>query len=165
MATKSIVEVPFERQSAAQAAAFVELDALPGALAEPDAAVRVGRTAAKDEALHGVRSLGGIRKLGERQLLANYGRSEGQWATAHQRRRSRGAPLVELLSYARQLIAVNDRGEVCICLMGHAGRGPSVPLWLPAPDVVLTLQPNDLVLRFELDPGMGEFVDDLSRYT
>lgn len=143
------VQIPVERQKAAQAAGHVELVELPGRLATPAAAVRVGKTSAADKTLINARALTSLTKISPRQVLVNYGKSEARWATAYQRRRSGGADFMQLLSYARQIIAVTDDGDVVICLMGHAGHGPCVPLWVPQPDVVLTLQPNDLVMRFE----------------
>lgn len=143
------MQIPVERQKAAQAAAYTELSDLPGRLATPDAAVRLGRTAKQDVALTGVRSLTALTKLRPRQVLVNYGRSESRWASAYQRRRSGGAEFIELLSYARQTIGVDDDGTVQICLMGHAGQGPCIPLWVPRDDVTLTVQPNDIVMRFD----------------
>lgn len=144
-----MVQIPIERQKAAQAAGHVELDELPGRLATPSAAVRVGKTASADKVLLNAQALTSLAKISPRQVLVNYGKSEARWATAYQRRRSGAADFMQLLSYARQMIAVTDDRQVMICLMGHAGHGPCVPLWVPQPEVVLTLQPNDLVLRFE----------------
>ena len=42
-----------------------------------------------------------------------------------------------------------DDGTLLICLMGHAGQGPCVPLWVPREEVTLTVQPNDIILRFD----------------
>ena len=149
MATKTEVQIPVERQKAAQAAGNFELDDLPGRLKEPDAAVRVGKALKQDKALKTVRSLTGITKLGPGQVIANYGRSESRWATAYQKRRAGAAEFHELLSYARQIIGVDGDGVVQICLMGHAGQGPCIPLWVPREEVVLTVQPNDIILRFD----------------
>jgi hypothetical protein len=56
---------------------------------------------------------------------------------------------MKLLSYSRQIIGIDSQGEVRICLMGHAGQGQSIPLWVVRDDVVLTIQPNDIIMRFE----------------
>ncbi len=149
MATKIEVQVPAERQKAAQAAGNFELEDLPGRLATPDAAVRVGKIATADKALKHVRSLNGITKLTPNQVIANYGRSESRWAAAFQKRRAGGADFHELLSYARQIIGLDEQGELQICLMGHAGQGPCIPLWVPRDEVTLTVQPNDIILRFD----------------
>ena len=149
MATKIEVQVPVERQKAAQAAGNFELEDLPGKLAAPDAAVRVGKAPKQDKALKAVRSLNGITKLSPGQVIANYGRSESRWASAYQKRRAGTAEFHELLSYARQIIGLDTEGELQICLMGHAGQGPCIPLWVPREEVTLTVQPNDIILRFD----------------
>lgn len=149
MASKIEIQVPVERQKAAQAAGNFELADLPGALSEPAAAVRVGKTAKQDKALKAVRSLTGITKLSPGQVIANYGRSESRWAAAYQKRRAGSAEFHELLSYARQIIGLDDNGQLLICLMGHAGQGPCIPLWVPREEVTLTVQPNDIILRFD----------------
>ncbi len=149
MATKIEVQVPVERQKAAQAAGNFELEDLPGRLSEPDAAVRVGKLPKQDKPLKVVRSLNGITKLSPGQMIVNYGRSESRWATAYQKRRAGTADFTELISYARQIIGVNDEGGLLICLMGHAGQGPCIPLWVPRDEVTLTVQPNDIILRFD----------------
>ncbi|MFN2382618.1 MAG: hypothetical protein ABR561_08870, partial [Guyparkeria sp.] len=84
-----------------------------------------------------------------KQVIANYGRSESRWAAAFQKRRAGGADFHELLSYARQIIGLDEQGELQICLMGHAGQGPCIPLWVPRDEVTLTVQPNDIILRFD----------------
>ncbi|MFP4311202.1 MAG: hypothetical protein ACLFS9_04365 [Nitriliruptoraceae bacterium] len=149
MASKIEIQVPVERQKAAQAAGNFELADLPGALSQPAAAVRVGKTAKQDKALKAVRSLNGITKLSPGQVIANYGRSESRWAAAYQKRRAGSAEFHELLSYARQIIGLDDNGQLLICLMGHAGQGPCIPLWVPREEVTLTVQPNDIILRFD----------------
>jgi len=148
VATKIEVQIPTERQKAAQAAGIFEIADLPGRLSECDAAIRVGKTPKQDTPLRVVRSLNGISKLAPGQVIANYGKSESRWATAYQKRRAGSAEFHELLSYARQIVGVNESGQVLICLMGHAGQGPCIPLWVPRDDVVLTVQPNDIILRF-----------------
>ncbi|MEX0868168.1 MAG: hypothetical protein WD011_00715, partial [Nitriliruptoraceae bacterium] len=85
MATKIEVQVPVERQKAAQAAGNFELEDLPGRLAKPDAAVRVGKTPKADKALKSVRSLTGITKLSSGQVIANYGKTQSRWATDYQK--------------------------------------------------------------------------------
>ncbi len=149
MASKIEIQVPVERQKAAQAAGNFELVDLPGALAAPAAAVRVGKAVKQDKALKTVRSLTGITKLSPGQVIANYGRSESRWATAFQKRRAGAAQFHELLSYARQIIGLDEQGQLLICLMGHAGQGPCIPLWVPREEVTLTVQPNDIILRFD----------------
>ncbi|MDX1620512.1 MAG: hypothetical protein R3320_05955 [Nitriliruptorales bacterium] len=151
MATKGKieVEVPVERQKAAQAAGNFELEDLPGRLGTPDAAVRVGKTPKQDKPLESVRSLKTLCKLHPGQVIANYGRSESRWASAYQKRRAGQADFTELLSYARQIVGLDDDGQLLICLMGHAGQGPCIPLWVPREEVTLTVQPNDIILRFD----------------
>ncbi len=151
MATKDKIEieVPVERQKAAQAAGNFELEDLPGRLAEPDAAVRLGKQPKQDKPLKTVKSLKSLATLKPGQVIANYGRSESRWATAYQKRRAGHAEFYELLSYARQIIGLDDTGQLLICLMGHAGQGPCIPLWVPREEVTLTVQPNDIVLRFD----------------
>jgi len=149
VASKIEIQVPVERQKAAQAAGNFELVDLPGALAAPAAAVRVGKAVKQDKALKTVRSLTGITKLSPGQVIANYGRSESRWATAFQKRRAGAAQFHELLSYARQIIGLDEQGQLLICLMGHAGQGPCIPLWVPREEVTLTVQPNDIILRFD----------------
>jgi hypothetical protein len=149
--TKSNIEVtiPVERQKAAQAAGNFELSDLPGLLAEPSAAVRLGKSAKQDKPLKGVRSLTALTKLRPAQVLANYGRSESRWASTYQKRRAGNASFIELLSYARQIVGLDEEGRTLVCLMGHAGQGPCIPLWVPQEEVTLTVQPNDIVLRFD----------------
>jgi len=149
VASKIEIQVPVERQKAAQAAGNFELEDLPGALSQPAAAVRVGKATKQDKPLKLVRSLTGITKLSAGQVIANYGRSESRWATAYQKRRAGAAEFHELLSYARQIIGLDENGQLLICLMGHAGQGPCIPLWVPREEVTLTVQPNDIILRFD----------------
>jgi len=148
-ASKAEVQIPVERQKAAQAAGNFELDDLPGDLADPAAAIRIGKNVAGDKPLKLVRTLAGISKLKPGQVIANYGKSEAKWATDFSRRRAGKASFMQLLSYSRQIIGIDSKGEVRICLMGHAGQGQSIPLWVRRDDVVLTIQPNDIILRFE----------------
>ena len=143
------VEIPIERQKSSQAAGVFELTDLPPLLSGAPAIVRLARTARGDEALAGVASASEIATLAPGQVLANYGRSEARWAMDHHRRRAGRAPFLELLSYARQLVGVDDEGVVRICLVGHAGQGPVLPLWVPEDEVTLTVQPGDVLLRFD----------------
>jgi len=151
MATQSAVEIiiPVERQKAAQAAGTFELADLPGELAKPAAAVRLGKTPKQDKALKGVRSVTAITKLHPGQIIANYGRSECRWASTYQKRRAGNADFHELVSYARQIVGLDDKGKILVCLMGHAGQGVCIPLWVPRDEVTLTVQPNDIILRFD----------------
>ncbi len=156
MATKSspTYQVEINRQKAAQAAGNYDLSDLPGGLGEPDAAARVGKTPKQDKVLTGAKSLGGVTKLRPGIGLAVFGRPESRWAMAYYRRVGGTASMTELLSYARQLIGMNPEGALVVCLCGHAGQGPCVPLWAPRDELSLTVQPNDLVLRFDgiVDP-------------
>ena len=150
------VRIPVERQKAAQAAGTFELSDLPSWLAEPSSAIRVGKGEASDVHLvaAGVRSLESITRLRPGQVIVNYGKSEAKWATDYSRRRGGRAGFLQLLSYARQMIGIDSGGRVRICLMGHSGQGFSEPLWIEREGVVLTVQPNDIILRFEgLDLG------------
>lgn len=149
---KSNIEVviPVERQKAAQAAGNYDLSDLPGRLAQPDAAVRLGKTAKQDKPLKGVRSLSALTKIHPGQVIVNYGRAESRWASEYQKRRAGNASFMELMSYARQIVGLDDDGQILVCLMGHAGQGPCIPLWVPQEEeVTLTVQPNDIVMRFD----------------
>jgi len=151
MATKQeqVYQVAVERQKAAQAAGNYDLSDLPGALAEPAAAARIGKAPKQDKVLKGGRSLTAVAKLFPGAALAVFGRPESRWAMAYWRRAGGTASMTELLSYARQLIGMTPAGSLVVCLCGHAGQGPCIPLWAPREEVSLTVQPNDLVLRFE----------------
>ena len=151
MATKSdqSYQVSVERQKAAQAAGNYDLADLPGQLAEPSAAGRVGKTPKQDKVLAGGKSLTVVAKLAPGSAIAIFGRPESRWAMAYWRRTGNSATMTELLSYARQLIGMTPSGELVVCLCGHAGQGPCVPLWAPREEVSLTVQPNDLMLRFD----------------
>lgn len=151
MATKDeqIYQVSVERQKAAQAAGNYDLTDLPGTLADPAAAARVGKVAKQDKVLRGARSLSGVTRLAPGSALAVFGRPESRWAMAYWRRTGGAATMTELLSYARQLIGMTPKGDLVVCLCGHAGQGPCIPLWAPREAVSLTVQPNDLVLRFD----------------
>lgn len=151
MATKDVqaYQVSVERQKAAQAAGNYDLADLPGQLAKPAAAARIGKTPKQDKILQGRRALTAVARLAPGSALAVFGRPESRWAMAYWRRTGGGASMTELLSYARQLIGMNPSGALVVCLCGHAGQGPCIPLWAPRDEVSLTVQPNDLVLRFD----------------
>ena len=144
-----VYEVAVERQKAAQAAGNYDLADLPGGLAEPAAAARVGKVPKQDKILRGGKTLSSVAELHAGAALAVFGRPESRWAMAYWRRNGAAAPMTELLSYARQLIGMTPSGDLVVCLCGHAGQGPCIPLWAPRDEVSLTVQPNDLVLRFE----------------
>lgn len=142
-------QVSVDRQKAAQAAGTYELADLPGPLAQPSAAARIGKAAKQDKILSGDKNLAAVTQLGPGSALAIYGRPESRWANAYWRRTGGTATMTELLSYARQLIGMAPDGGLVVCLCGHAGQGPCIPLWAPRDEVSLTVQPNDLVLRFD----------------
>ena len=146
---EQVCQVAVERQKAAQAAGNYDLSDLPGGLGQPAAAARVGKTPKQDKVLSGGRSMTSVAKLVPGAALAVFGRPESRWAMAYWRRTGGTATMTELLSYARQLIGMTPSGELVVCLCGHAGQGPCIPLWAPREEVSLTVQPNDLVLRFE----------------
>jgi hypothetical protein len=142
-------DVSVDRQKAAQAAGTYDLSDLPGPLSGPSSAARIGKTPRQDKMLTDVESLTDVTRLRPGAALAIYGRPESRWANAFWRRAGNAATMVELLSYARQLIGMRPDGQLAVCLCGHAGQGPCIPLWAPRDDVSLTVQPNDLVLRFD----------------
>ncbi len=144
-----IVQVAVDRQKAAQAAGTYELQDLPGMLGSPEAAARVGKSPKQDKILSAESGLPDVTQLRPGVALAVFGRPESRWATAYWRRSGQTASSAELLSYARQLIGMDPEGRLCVCLCGHAGQGQCVPLWAPREEVSLTVQPNDLVLRFQ----------------
>lgn len=150
MATRPMYEVSVDRQKAAQAAGNYDIGDLPGGLAHPAAAARIGKQPKQDKVLlGGGRVLSSVTKLFPSAALAIYGRPESRWAMAYWRRMGGQASMEELLSYARQLIGMTPSGDLAVCLCGHAGQGPCIPLWARRDEVALTVQPNDLVLRFE----------------
>ncbi len=150
MATKQVYEVEIDRQKAAQAAGNYDLSDLPGGLALPVVGARIGKQPKQDKIIAGnVRSLGAVTKLYPGAALAIFGRPESRWAMAYSRRMGGEVTMTELLSYARQLIGMTPEGDLVVCLCGHAGQGDCIPLWAPREEVSLTVQPNDLVLRFE----------------
>jgi hypothetical protein len=124
-------QVSVERQKAAQAAGNYDLADLPGQLAEPHAAARVGKAPKQDKVLKGGRSMTGVAKLSPGSALAVFGRPESRWAMAYWRRTGGTATMPELLSYARQLIGMTPEGTwSCACaatpVRGRASRcGPS----------------------------------------
>jgi hypothetical protein len=141
-------DVSVDRQKAAQAAGTYDLSDLPGPLSKPVSAARIGKSPRQDKMLTNAESLVDVTRLEPGSALAIYGRPESRWANAFRRRAGNAASMVELLSYARQLIGMRPDGQLAVCLCGHAGQGPCIPLWAPRNDVSLTVQPNDLVLRF-----------------
>jgi hypothetical protein len=150
VATKQVYEVEIDRQKAAQAAGNYDLSDLPGGLATPVVGARIGKLPKQDKIIAGtVRSLGAVTKLYPGAALAIFGRPESRWAMAYSRRMGGEVTMTELLSYARQLIGMTPEGGLVVCLCGHAGQGDCIPLWAPREEVSLTVQPNDLVLRFE----------------
>lgn len=151
MTTKDeqVYQVTVQRQKAAQAAGNYDLEDLPGDLAKPKAAARVGKAPKQDKVLKGGRSLNAVTRLQPGSALSVFGRPESRWAMAYWRRSGGDASMTELLSYARQLIGMTPTGDLVVCLCGHAGQGPCIPLWATREEVSLTVQPNDLVLRFD----------------
>lgn len=141
-------DVSVDRQKAAQAAGTYDLSDLPGLLSEPTSAARIGKSPRQDKMLTDVEALTDVTRLTPGAALAIYGRPESRWANAFWRRAGNAASMTELLSYARQLIGMRPDGHLVVCLCGHAGQGPCIPLWAPRDEVSLTVQPNDLVLRF-----------------
>lgn len=141
-------DVSVDRQKAAQAAGTYDLSDLPGLLSEPASAARIGKSPRQDKMLTDVEALTDVTRLTPGAALAIYGRPESRWANAFWRRAGNAASMTELLSYARQLIGMRPDGHLVVCLCGHAGQGPCIPLWAPRDEVSLTVQPNDLVLRF-----------------
>ncbi len=141
-------DVSVDRQKAAQAAGTYDLADLPGPLSQPVSAARIGKSPRQDKMLTEVEGLTDVTRLTPGAALAIYGRPESRWANAFWRRAGNAASMTELLSYARQLIGMRPDGQLVVCLCGHAGQGPCIPLWAPRDEVSLTVQPNDLVLRF-----------------
>ena len=150
MATKQVYEVEVDRQKAAQAAGNYDLSDLPGGLADPTAGVRIGKQPKQDAIIAGrLKSLSTITRLVPGTALAIFGRPESRWAMAYWRRMGGEVTMEELLSYARQLSGMDPDGNLVVCLCGHAGQGDCIPLWAPREELGLTVQPNDLLLRFE----------------
>jgi hypothetical protein len=148
--TKQVYDVEIDRQKAAQAAGNYDLSDLPGGLAHPVVGARIGKVPKQDKIIAGsVRTLTSVTKLYPGAALAIFGRPESRWAMAYSRRMGGEVTMVELLSYARQLIGMTPEGDLVVCLCGHAGQGECIPLWAPRESVSLTVQPNDLVLRFD----------------
>ena len=151
MATRNVqtYDVSVDRQKAAQAAGTYDLSDLPGPLSGPVSAARVGKSPRQDKMLKDAETLVDVTRLRPGSALAIYGRPESRWANAYWRRAGNAASMTELLSYARQLIGMRPDGGLAVCLCGHAGQGPCIPLWAPRETLSLTVQPNDLVLRFD----------------
>jgi len=148
--SKIEVQIPVERQKAAQAAGNYDLEELPGDLSKPTSAIRLGKTPKQDKPLKGqIRSLNSLTKLKPGQVIVNFGKAESRWAQDYQKRRAGNASFMDLLSYARQIVGLNEDGEILVCLMGHAGQGACIPLWVTRDEVTLTVQPNDIIMRFD----------------
>lgn len=140
--------VPIERQKAAQAAGEFALEELPGVLAQPDAAVRIGKTPAADQVLLGGDTLEDIATIKPGQGLIVMGKAEVRWTVAYFTRFGGKVTRDQLLTYARQFVGMHPDGSLAMCLSGHAGRGPALALWAPREEISLIVQPNDLVLRY-----------------
>lgn len=140
--------VPIERQKAAQAAGEFSLEELPGLLAKPDAAVRIGKTPAADQVLLGGETLADIATISPGQGLIVMGKAEVRWTVAYHTRFGGKVSRDQLLTYARQFVGMHPDGSLAMCLSGHAGRGPAIALWAPREEISLIVQPNDLVLRY-----------------
>lgn len=140
--------VPIERQKAAQAAGEFSLEELPGSLAKPDAAVRIGKVPAHDQVLHGGKTLEDIASIKPGEGLIVMGKAEVRWTMAYYTRFGGKVTQDQLLTYARQFVGMHPDGTLAMCLSGHAGRGPAIALWAPRETISLIVQPNDLVLRY-----------------
>lgn len=149
MASRTKVEIAIERAKAAQSAATFGMDDLPPQLRKPVAAVRLGKTEKSDEVLVGKKDAKGLLTLQPGHTIVNFGRSETTWAAQHNRRRAGKAPFLELVSFARQVVGLADDGRVAVLLMGHPGAGPVNPIWGPREDLVISCQPNDILLRYD----------------
>ena len=141
-------DVSVDRQKAAQAAGTYDLSDLPGPLSTPVSAARIGKSPRQDKMLTEIEGLTNVTRLTPGAALAIYGRPESRWANAYWRRAGNQASMTELLSYARQLIGMRPDGQLVVCLCGHPGPGPCIPLGAPRDEVSPTVQPNDPVLRF-----------------
>lgn len=147
------MKVELDRLKASRSAAGYDPEDLPGALAQADAAVRMGKSAKEDVILREVTSAAEILELQPGQVLAVVGKSEVEWATSFQRQRVGRASFDELLSFARQVIVARDDG-LKIRHAGHPGEGPHHPILADAPeDLAVSVQPGDLLLRFD-DPDL-----------
>ena len=101
MATKAeqAYQVAVERQKAAQAAGTYDLNDLPGGLASPAAAIRIGKTPKQDKVLKGNgKSISAVAKVQPGAALAVFGRPESRcaastpWPTATPDGRTRPVP-------------------------------------------------------------------------
>jgi hypothetical protein len=81
--TQQVYEVAVERQKAAQAAGNYDLADLPGGLAEPAAAARVGKVPKQDKILAGGKALGSVAQLhrGRRWRSSGGPSRAGRWRT------------------------------------------------------------------------------------
>jgi hypothetical protein len=149
VASRTKVEIEIERAKAAQSAATFGMDDLPPQLRNPMMAVRLGKTEKSDEVLVGKSGARGLLTLTPGHTMVNFGRSETTWATQHNRRRAGKAPFLELIAFARQVVGLSEDGRVAVLLMGHPGAGPVTPLWGEREDLVVSCQPNDILMRYE----------------
>lgn len=149
MASKVKVEIEIERAKAAQSAATFGMEDLPPLLRAPVAAVRLGKTEKSDEPLVGKAGAKSLLTLTPGHTMVNFGRSETTWASQHNRRRAGKAPFLELIAFARQVVGLTEDGRVCVLLMGHPGAGPVQPLWGEREELVVSCQPNDILLRYD----------------
>lgn len=140
--------VPIERQKAAQAAGEFSLEELPGPLAQPVAAARIGKTPGQDQVLLGGDTLDAIATIGPGEGLIVMGKAEVRWTMAYHARFGGKVSMDQLLTYARQFVGMHPDGSLAMCLSGHAGRGSAIALWAPRETISLIVQPNDLVLRY-----------------
>lgn len=144
------MKVTLERLKASQSAAGYDPEDLPGALADAEAAIRMGKTPKSDQALRSVKNTDEILELKAGQLIAVVGKSEVQWAKDYHRRKSHKTTLTELLSYARQVVVAGKNGRLLVRHAGHPGDGPHMPMLGEAPeDLTVSVQPGDLLLRFD----------------
>lgn len=157
------MEIELERLKASRSAAGYDPEDLPGALSEATAAVRVGKRPQDDEPLRAVKKPSSILTLKKGQLLAVVGKSETNWASAYHRQRAEKTNLSELLSFARQVVAAGAGGKLLVRHAGHPGDGPHMPMFAEAPeDLTVSVQPGDLILRFN-EPDLDDlFVEEIS---
>lgn len=143
------LKVELDRLKASRSAAGYDPEDLPGALADADAAVRMGKSTREDVILRVVESADEILGLEPGQVLAVVGKSEVEWAATYHRQRVGRSSLDELLSFARQVIVARDDG-LKVRHAGHPGEGPHHPILVDAPDdLAVSVQPGDLLLRFD----------------
>lgn len=156
------MEIELERLKASRSAAGYDPEELPGTLSTATAAVRTGKSASGDVALRAVEEPSDIRTINEGQLLAVVGKSETSWASDYHKQRAENTTFSELLSFARQVVAVAQDGRLMIRHAGHPGDGPHMPMFAEAPeDLTVSVQPGDLLLRFD-EPDLDDlFVEEI----